>query len=128
MEETAQDVFVTPPQLDGDLVTLTLLPRARWQTLLNLEVIQVRAGQYLVRPLPCIDCPRATATQQTERACQGAREGTVLPADAAWRGATLRRLQGAVPGPGTKRDGEADEEARKSRRRVGERVLAEAQG
>ncbi|GJE90786.1 WD40 and Utp21 domain-containing protein [Phanerochaete sordida] len=36
------DVFTTPPQLDGELVTLTLLPRARWQTLLNLEVITRR--------------------------------------------------------------------------------------
>ena len=36
------DVFSTPPQLDGELITLTLLPRSRWQTLLNLEVIQVR--------------------------------------------------------------------------------------
>lgn len=36
------DVFSTPPQLDGDLVTLTLLPRSRWQTLINLETIQVR--------------------------------------------------------------------------------------
>ncbi|EKM55193.1 uncharacterized protein PHACADRAFT_120318 [Phanerochaete carnosa HHB-10118-sp] len=36
------DVFVTPPQLDGELVTLTLLPRSRWQTLLNLEVITQR--------------------------------------------------------------------------------------
>ena len=34
------DVFSTPPQLDGELITLTLLPRSRWQTLLNLEVIQ----------------------------------------------------------------------------------------
>ncbi|KAH7912241.1 Utp21 specific WD40 associated putative domain-containing protein [Hygrophoropsis aurantiaca] len=42
MEDTPVDVFSTPPQLDGDLVTLTLLPRARWQTLLNLEVIQQR--------------------------------------------------------------------------------------
>ncbi|KAI4517151.1 WD40 repeat-like protein [Schizophyllum commune Loenen D] len=32
----------TPPQLSGDLVTLTLLPRARWMTLLNLDVIQLR--------------------------------------------------------------------------------------
>ncbi|TRM62583.1 Utp21 specific WD40 associated putative domain-containing protein [Schizophyllum amplum] len=32
----------TPPQLAGDLVTLTLLPRARWMTLLNLDVIQLR--------------------------------------------------------------------------------------
>jgi U3 small nucleolar RNA-associated protein 21 len=40
-DDQAVDVFVTPPQLDGELVTLTLLPRARWQTLLNLDVIQV---------------------------------------------------------------------------------------
>ncbi|KAI5824692.1 Utp21-domain-containing protein [Schizophyllum commune Tattone D] len=32
----------TPPQLSGDLITLTLLPRARWMTLLNLDVIQLR--------------------------------------------------------------------------------------
>ncbi|KIJ69248.1 hypothetical protein HYDPIDRAFT_81033 [Hydnomerulius pinastri MD-312] len=42
MEDKPMDVFSTPPQLDGDLVTLTLLPRSRWQTLLNLEVIQQR--------------------------------------------------------------------------------------
>ncbi|KAL7283597.1 hypothetical protein ACG7TL_003032 [Trametes sanguinea] len=42
VQDQPTDVFVTPPQLDGDLVTLTLLPRARWQTLLNLEVIQQR--------------------------------------------------------------------------------------
>ncbi|KAH6918289.1 Utp21 specific WD40 associated putative domain-containing protein [Coprinopsis sp. MPI-PUGE-AT-0042] len=36
------DVFGTPDQLDGELITLTLLPRSRWQTLLNLEVIQQR--------------------------------------------------------------------------------------
>jgi len=35
------DVFSTPPKLEGDLITLTLLPRSRWQTLLKLEVIQV---------------------------------------------------------------------------------------
>nr|GAT60083.1 predicted protein [Mycena chlorophos] len=40
--ETPDDPFSTPSQLDGDLVTLTLLPRSRWQTLLNLEVIQQR--------------------------------------------------------------------------------------
>lgn len=42
MEDKPVDVFSTPPQLDGDLVTLTLLPRSRWQTLLNLEVIEQR--------------------------------------------------------------------------------------
>jgi hypothetical protein len=35
------DVFITPEQLEDDLLTLTLLPRSRWQTLLNLDVIQV---------------------------------------------------------------------------------------
>jgi len=39
--DTPVDVFSTPPQLDGELITLTLLPRSRWQTLLNLDVIQV---------------------------------------------------------------------------------------
>lgn len=41
VNDTPSDVFSTPPQLDGELITLTLLPRARWQTLLNLEVIHV---------------------------------------------------------------------------------------
>ena len=41
VSDTPIDVFSTPPQLDGELITLTLLPRSRWQTLLNLEVIQV---------------------------------------------------------------------------------------
>jgi U3 small nucleolar RNA-associated protein 21 len=42
VQDTTPDVFSTPPQLDGELITLTLLPRSRWQTLLNLEVIQQR--------------------------------------------------------------------------------------
>ncbi|KAJ7510043.1 Utp21 specific WD40 associated putative domain-containing protein [Mycena galericulata] len=42
VEDIPEDPFSTPPQLDGDLITLTLLPRSRWQTLLNLEVIQQR--------------------------------------------------------------------------------------
>ncbi|KAJ6630596.1 Utp21-domain-containing protein [Mycena sp. CBHHK59/15] len=42
VQDTQEDPFSTPPQLDGDLITLTLLPRSRWQTLLNLEVIQQR--------------------------------------------------------------------------------------
>ena len=37
----APDLFTIPEQLDGELITLTLLPRSRWQTLLNLETIQV---------------------------------------------------------------------------------------
>ncbi|KAH9843207.1 Utp21-domain-containing protein [Rhodofomes roseus] len=41
-QEKPTDVFLMPPHLDGDLVTLSLLPRSRWQTLLNFEVIQQR--------------------------------------------------------------------------------------
>jgi len=40
--QDSQDAFSTPSQLGGDLITLTLLPRSRWQSLLNLEVIQQR--------------------------------------------------------------------------------------
>jgi len=43
-EKKTVDVFTTPTQLDGELVTLTLLPRARWQTLINLDVIQVTSS------------------------------------------------------------------------------------
>ena len=41
-DSAPSDVYSTPPQLDGELVTFTLLPRARWQTLLNLDVIHQR--------------------------------------------------------------------------------------
>lgn len=50
MQDTRPDVFSTPPQLDGELVTLTLLPRSRWQTLLNLEVIQVKLASLHLFP------------------------------------------------------------------------------
>ncbi|KZP01180.1 Utp21-domain-containing protein [Calocera viscosa TUFC12733] len=38
----SSDIYATPQQLADGLVTLTLLPRSRWQTLLNLETIQQR--------------------------------------------------------------------------------------
>lgn len=40
--QDAQAVFDSPNQLHEELVTLTLLPRAKWQTLLNLDVIAQR--------------------------------------------------------------------------------------
>lgn len=36
------DVYTTPEQLEESLMTLSLLPRSRWQTLLNLETIRLR--------------------------------------------------------------------------------------
>jgi len=42
--QRSEDVFASPDQLAGELATLTLLPRSRWQTLLKLEVIQVGNG------------------------------------------------------------------------------------
>ena len=47
------NVFRTAPRVDGDLITLTLLPRARWQTLLHLDVIAVKP--YLPYLLPDIE-------------------------------------------------------------------------
>lgn len=35
-------VYTTPEQLSDELVTLSLIPRSRWQTLLNLDTIKVR--------------------------------------------------------------------------------------
>ncbi|SCZ96552.1 BZ3500_MvSof-1268-A1-R1_Chr8-2g10291 [Microbotryum saponariae] len=34
--------FTTPDQLSGELLTLSLMPRSRWQTLLNLDTIKQR--------------------------------------------------------------------------------------
>ena len=33
--------YTTPDQLSTELLTLSLMPRSRWQTLLNLEIIKV---------------------------------------------------------------------------------------
>ncbi|KAG8713637.1 hypothetical protein FRC08_013011 [Ceratobasidium sp. 394] len=40
--DNAKQPAGTIDQLDGELITLTVLPRSKWQTLLNLEVIQAR--------------------------------------------------------------------------------------
>jgi hypothetical protein len=75
------DVFTTPDQLDEELVTLTLLPRSRWQTLLNLDVIQVRSSvdyqgiSKLMTP---------AATEQAKGGTKGAGESTLFPANIAW--------------------------------------------
>ncbi|WWC70746.1 uncharacterized protein I206_104697 [Kwoniella pini CBS 10737] len=36
------DIYTTPEQLSEGLITLSLIPRSRWQTLLNLETIKQR--------------------------------------------------------------------------------------
>ncbi|EMD38277.1 hypothetical protein CERSUDRAFT_113446 [Gelatoporia subvermispora B] len=80
VQDKPQDVFVTPPQLDGDLVTLTLLPRSRWQTLLNIEVIQQRnkpkeppkepeKAPFFLPTLPGVE-PRFTVEQNQQEEAQ----------------------------------------------------------
>ena len=66
--EEPPDVYSTPSQLGGDLITLTLLPRARWQTLLNLDVIQVGISSCLSSRL--VSYEFCLATEQTERASE----------------------------------------------------------
>jgi hypothetical protein len=45
-----EDNVVSMPGLEGEVVTLTHLPRSRWQTLLNLDVIQVSCFLFPVSP------------------------------------------------------------------------------
>lgn len=47
VDDGSQDISVPMPDLEGDVVTLTHLPRSRWQTLLNLDVIQVSLHSFL---------------------------------------------------------------------------------
>ncbi|KAF7363589.1 WD-REPEATS-REGION domain-containing protein [Mycena sanguinolenta] len=92
VQDTPEDPFSTPPQLDGDLITLTLLPRSRWQTLLNLEVIQQRnkpkeppkapeQAPFFIPTLPGVE-PRfapkekTAETKKDSRRLQKAAEGT----------------------------------------------------
>jgi len=78
------DVFASPDQLAGELATLTLLPRSRWQTLLSLEVIQV--GNEKHHPTaPRINLNKLhssvhslVATEQTKRTSETVGKGTIL--------------------------------------------------
>ena len=40
--------YTTPDQLSEELLTLSLMPRSRWQTLLNLETIKVSLSYVVV--------------------------------------------------------------------------------
>ncbi|KAF8503603.1 Utp21-domain-containing protein [Russula emetica] len=42
VHDRSQDISDPMPDLEGEVVTLTHLPRSRWETLLNLDVIQQR--------------------------------------------------------------------------------------
>ncbi|KAF7778503.1 hypothetical protein Agabi119p4_2848 [Agaricus bisporus var. burnettii] len=78
VQDAPLDVFSTPPQLDGELITMTLLPRARWQTLLNLEVIQQRnkpkeppkpieKAPFFLPTLPGVETRFAPAEKETQQ-------------------------------------------------------------
>ena len=41
VHDRSQDISDPMHDLEGEVVTLTHLPRSRWETLLNLDVIQV---------------------------------------------------------------------------------------
>jgi len=75
LEDNPGNVYTTPDQLGEELVTLTLLPRSKWQTLLNLEVIHVR-NQFLVadRILSLL----VLETQQAHGTAKGTGEGALL--------------------------------------------------
>ena len=60
-------VFSTPAQLDTELITLTLLPRARWQTLLNLDIISVRCLPSFLPPSSVIGSSDHFCSNATNR-------------------------------------------------------------
>jgi len=84
--QRSEDVFSSPDQLAGELATLTLLPRSRWQTLLKLEVIQV--GKRVHHPMTVtqklLSDRLSVATEQTKGASETVGEGAVLLAHASW--------------------------------------------
>lgn len=45
------ELYTSPEQLEGGLLTLSLLPRSRWQTLLNLDTIRVSRSRLPRRPI-----------------------------------------------------------------------------
>lgn len=59
------DVFVdglcvrdvgAPQPLEPELVTLSLLPRSQWQTLVHLDAIKVSLQAFLSPPTPTLGC------------------------------------------------------------------------
>lgn len=50
-EKITSGTYVTKERLSESLLTLSMVPKSRWQTLLNLEVIRVRPAPSTL-PLP----------------------------------------------------------------------------
>lgn len=78
--------YTTPDQLSEELLTLSLMPRSRWQTLLNLETIKVsslimdRSGALYklsrVDALP--SCSNETSRKRHPRHLNGLRSSSPL--------------------------------------------------
>lgn len=43
-EDDSTGTYTTVDQLSNDMLTMSLVPRTRWQTLLNLDVIKVNSS------------------------------------------------------------------------------------
>lgn len=67
-EPEKTDIYTTPEQLAEGLLTLSLMPRSRWQILLNLETIRVSRTSISQGP----GADAATATEQAKGATEGA--------------------------------------------------------
>ena len=69
-------------QLDRDMVTLSTVPRSKWQTLLHLGVIRVSPMLLLYILYSC--SPFALGIQQVKAAGQSPSEGSLLSSDTLW--------------------------------------------
>lgn len=82
-------------QLSDELLTLSLVPRSRWQTLLNLDTIKVRPILHLLFVILVfifgVRSHANLATEQTQGASEGAGKGSVLPSHPSGHGGSIRR-------------------------------------
>lgn len=64
-EPEYQDIYTTPDQLAEDMMTLSLVPRSKWQTLLNLDTIRVsHASTNSLTLLTILNCYRCETNRR----------------------------------------------------------------
>lgn len=95
-EDEAEGPVLASEQLQRDMVTLSLVPKSRWQALLHLDSIRVCFSpdscsfsfpaclRYFPVFIPTFALTGYVGTQSTQGSASGPREGAVLPPFSAW--------------------------------------------
>ena len=74
-QDEIEGPILSTEQLSQEMVTLSVVPKSKWQTLLHLDVIKVSTTLFLALG----DANDILGTQQGQGSAKGARKGTVLP-------------------------------------------------